>query len=70
MGEAVAGFFAGLVVSFLALALQSYLVMLAVGALHSEVSAVPAISYTAAIWLTVAAYVLVAPAAATAPKRA
>jgi hypothetical protein len=57
-----------LIAGILSLALESWLAMLVVGALHSEVAQVPAISFSGAIWLSVLANVLVGTATANTLK--
>lgn len=42
-----------------ATALESWVVMLLIGALHSEASAVPSLSFTASLWFVVLVNVLV-----------
>lgn len=55
-------FFAGTV---LAINLQTWAVMLAVGALHSKAPEIPALSYGASGFLVLLAYLLVFPASAS-----
>ncbi|MDX3551003.1 hypothetical protein PV729_04320 [Streptomyces europaeiscabiei] len=57
-------FIVALVAAAASLALESWLAMLTVGALHSEVAQVPAISFSGAIWLAVLVKLLVGTATA------
>lgn len=54
--------FGALLGLLLVAALQTWLVMLAVGALHSRAPQIPSLSFSACAWLVFVAYLLVFPA--------